>query len=80
MGWEIDFAKLLLSVTHDSDFKASTTYPFSCMIFNLRMYVGDPIWHRSPLCTAAGIVDIGLITNEPMWLHRKEGLELICSH
>lgn len=34
-GLEVDFARLLISVIHESAFKASTTYPFPCMIFQL---------------------------------------------
>ena len=31
--FEIDFAKLLISIIHERDFKTFTTYPFTCMIF-----------------------------------------------
>ena len=31
----IDFARLLISVIHERDFKTSTTYLFACMIFHL---------------------------------------------
>ena len=34
-GFEVDFAWLLQTVMHERDFKVTTTYPFSCMIFSL---------------------------------------------
>ena len=33
--FEVYFAWLLQAVIHEMDFKATTTYPFSCMIFEL---------------------------------------------
>ena len=33
VGFEVDFAWLLQAVIHERDFKATTTYPFPCMIF-----------------------------------------------
>lgn len=34
-GLEIDFSKVLITVIHDMDFKYSTTYLFSYLIFHL---------------------------------------------
>lgn len=46
---EIDFAKLLITVIHERDFKSSTTYPFVCLIFHLFKDVEVPIWHCNTL-------------------------------
>ena len=43
--FEIDFARLLIYVIHERVFKASTTYPFACMTFQLCRNDGVPIWH-----------------------------------
>ena len=64
VGLEIDFAKLLIMVIHERDFKSSTTYPFACLIFHLCRNVGVPIWNCDTLCTPSGIFDIGLIRDE----------------
>ena len=56
--------RLLLAVIHERAFKASTTYPFSCMIFELCRSTRVPIWHIDVLKTPTGIVDIGLIRDE----------------
>ena len=48
-GLEINFAKLLIMVIHERDFKASTTYPFACLIFHLCGDAGVPIWHCDTL-------------------------------
>ena len=63
-GFEVDFLRLLLAVIHERDFKASTTYPFSCMIIEFCSATGVPIWHIDVLRTPTGIVDIGHIKNE----------------
>ena len=61
---EINFAKLLISMIHERDFKSSTTYPFARMIFLLYKDDGVPLWHCDVLCTPTGIVDIYLIRDE----------------
>lgn len=61
---EIDFAKGLISVINERDFKTSTTYPFNCLIFHLCRDVGVPIWHYDPLHIPTGTVDISLIRDE----------------
>ena len=44
-GFEVHFAWILKSVMPERDFKVTTTYPFSCMIFSLRRSASVPIWH-----------------------------------
>ena len=34
-GFEVDLVWLLQAVIHEKFFKATTTFPFSCMIFEL---------------------------------------------
>lgn len=63
-GFEIDSARLLISVIYEGDFNASTTHPFYCMIVQLCRNVEVPIWHIDVLCTPTGTVDIGLIRDE----------------
>lgn len=63
-GFEIDFAKSLISVIHERVFKTSTTYPFACMIFKLCSEAGVPIWNCDSLCTPTGTIDITLIRDE----------------
>ena len=62
--FEIDYVRLLISVIHKRDFKASTTYPFACMIFQLCRNAGVPIWHIDVLHTPTGSVVIGLTRDE----------------
>ena len=61
---EIDFAKLLISMIHEMDFKTSTTYPLSCMILHLWRDSRVTIWHCDVLRTPVETVDIGLIRDE----------------
>lgn len=61
VGFDIDIAKLLISVIHERSFKASTTYPFACMIFQLCRIAGMTIWHIDVLRTPTESVDISLI-------------------
>ena len=63
-GLEIVFVRLLISVIHERDFKASTTYPFVYMIFQLCTDVGVPLWHCDVLLTPIGFMDISLIRDE----------------
>lgn len=76
---EIDFAKLLITVIHDRDFKTSTTYPFACLVFHLCRNVGVPVWNYDTLCSPARTVDVGLIRDqanvEALW----RGPDLSCS-
>lgn len=61
---EVDLARLLISTIHERAFKASSTYPFVCMIFHLSRDAGEPIWHRVVLRNPNMIVDVGLIRDE----------------
>ena len=63
-GLKINFSKLLISVIYERALKTSTTYPFTCLIFQLCKDVGVPIWHCDVLRTLTGTVDIGLIMDE----------------
>uniref|UniRef100_M1DFS1 Integrase core domain containing protein n=1 Tax=Solanum tuberosum TaxID=4113 RepID=M1DFS1_SOLTU len=51
-GFEIDFARMLIAEIHERAFKASTTYPFPCLIFQLCRDSGVPANvaapHREP--------------------------------
>ena len=44
-GFEVDFTWLLQAVIHERALKATITYPFPCMIFELYMSAGVPVWH-----------------------------------
>uniref|UniRef100_M1DK89 Integrase core domain containing protein n=1 Tax=Solanum tuberosum TaxID=4113 RepID=M1DK89_SOLTU len=63
-GFEINFARMLLAQIHERAFKTSTTYPFSCLIFQLCKDSGVLIWHYDKLIQATGTLDIGLIRDE----------------
>uniref|UniRef100_M1DQX3 Putative plant transposon protein domain-containing protein n=1 Tax=Solanum tuberosum TaxID=4113 RepID=M1DQX3_SOLTU len=63
-GFEIDFAHMLIAETHERGFKASTNYPFSCLIFQLFKDFGVPVWHYDRLIQSTKILDIGLIWDE----------------
>ena len=49
---EIDFVKLLISKILGRDFNTSTTYPFTCLTFQLCRDVGVPIWHFNTFRTS----------------------------
>lgn len=42
-GFEVDFLRLLMAIIHERDFKASTTYLFPYIIFELCRVAGVPI-------------------------------------
>lgn len=63
-GLSIDFAKILIIVIHERDFKSSATFPFACLIFHLCRDVGVPIWICDTLHTTGGTVHIDLIMDE----------------
>uniref|UniRef100_M1DWG7 Integrase core domain containing protein n=1 Tax=Solanum tuberosum TaxID=4113 RepID=M1DWG7_SOLTU len=63
-GFEINFACMLIAEIHERVFKASTTYPFPCLIFQLCRDSEVPIWHFDKLIRPTGTLDIGLIQNE----------------
>uniref|UniRef100_M1APM8 Integrase core domain containing protein n=1 Tax=Solanum tuberosum TaxID=4113 RepID=M1APM8_SOLTU len=63
-GVEIDFARMLLAEIHKRALKTSTTYPFSCLIFQLCRDSGVPIWHCDRLIHPTGTLDISLIRDE----------------
>lgn len=48
-GLEIDVGKVLITLIHERDFKTSTTYRFTCIIFELCRKVRVPIWHCDTL-------------------------------
>ena len=75
--FEVDFAWLLQEVTHERDFKVTSTYPSPCMIFSLFMFAAVPIWHVDQIKTPLGTIDIGLIRDETIELapHRGPRLE-----
>uniref|UniRef100_M1DI66 Integrase core domain containing protein n=1 Tax=Solanum tuberosum TaxID=4113 RepID=M1DI66_SOLTU len=63
-GLEIDFACILIAVIHKRAFKATTTLPFPCLIFQLCRDATIPIWHCDWLLQATKPLDIGLIRDE----------------
>ena len=73
VGFEIYVVRFLISVIHDRDFKASTTYPFSCMIFQLCRNAGVPIWHIGFLRTPTGQLILVSLGMRPMRRHHGEG-------
>ena len=58
---------------HERAFKVITTYPFPCMIFSFRRYVGVPVWHIDQLKTYLGTIDINLIRDESNELDPRIG-------
>ena len=64
VGFEGDFSRLLLAVIHERAFKASITYPFPCMIFELCRSSRVPICHVDDLKAPTWTVDIGLFLDE----------------
>ncbi|KAG5591028.1 hypothetical protein H5410_041542 [Solanum commersonii] len=77
-GVEIDFARMLLAEIHERTFKTSTTFPFSCLIFQLCRDSGVPIWHCDRLIHPTGTLDIGLIRDEANVVtpHREPQVEV----
>ena len=51
-------------VIHERSFKATSTYPFPCMIFELSSSTRVLVWHIDVLKPPTGIVDIALIRDE----------------
>ena len=72
----MDFTWLLLEVMHERDFKVTTTYPFSCMIFSFCRYAGVTIWHIDQLKTPLGTIDITFIKDEANQLASRRGPHL----
>ncbi|TMX04570.1 hypothetical protein EJD97_007517 [Solanum chilense] len=72
-GFEMDFSLLVQAVMHERDFKVTTTYPFSCMIFSLCRSVGVPIWHIDLLKTPLGTIYIALIRDDANELAPRRG-------
>lgn len=58
--FEIDFAKLFISVIHERFFK-DYLLPICCIVFQSCRNDRVPIWHIEVLCTPRGSVNIGLI-------------------
>ena len=50
-GFEVDLARLLQAVMHEWTFKATTTYPFPCMVYALCRLAGVPVWNIDVLKT-----------------------------
>lgn len=76
---EIYFAKLLITVIHEMDFKTSTTYHFTCLIFHLWRNARVPLWHCDTLCSLAGTVDTVLIKDEANVEAPRREPEFSCS-
>uniref|UniRef100_M1DUM3 Integrase core domain containing protein n=1 Tax=Solanum tuberosum TaxID=4113 RepID=M1DUM3_SOLTU len=64
VGLEINFSRMIIAEIHERDFKASTTYHFPCLIFQLCRDSGVPIWHCDKLIRATRTLDIDLIRDE----------------
>ena len=64
VGFDMDISRLLLAVFHERDFKATTMYPFPCLIFELCRPAIVPIWNIDVLRTPTVTVDIGLVWDE----------------
>lgn len=60
-GSEVEFVWLLRAVMHGRDFEDTTTYPFSCMVFELYRSAGLIVWLIDGIKTPSGIVDVSLI-------------------
>ena len=58
---------------HERDFKITTTYPFSFIIFSLCRSADVPMWNIDQLKTLLGTVDIGLIRDESNELSPRRG-------
>ena len=71
----MNILRLLMVVIHERAFKATTTYPFPCMIFELCRSAGVPVWHIDVLKTPTGIVDIGLFWDETNELAPNRGTQ-----
>lgn len=56
-GFEIDYARVLITVIHERTFRTSTTYAFACLILQLCREAGVPIWHCDTLRNLTGIVE-----------------------
>uniref|UniRef100_M1DID1 Integrase core domain containing protein n=1 Tax=Solanum tuberosum TaxID=4113 RepID=M1DID1_SOLTU len=63
-GMVVDFAHMLILEIHERAFKATTTLPFPCLIFQLSRDVGVPVWHCNRLLQATKTLDIVLIQDE----------------
>ena len=64
VGFEVDFPWLPLSMMNERAFKATTIYPFPCMVFAFCRLVGVPVWHIDVLKMPSGIISFGLIRDE----------------
>uniref|UniRef100_M1DA61 Integrase core domain containing protein n=1 Tax=Solanum tuberosum TaxID=4113 RepID=M1DA61_SOLTU len=63
-GLEIDLTRILIAMIHERAFKATTTLPFPCLIFQLCRDAAVPEWHCDRLLQETKTLDIGLI-----WFH-----------
>ena len=63
-GLKVDFSRLLLAIIHERVFKSSTTYPFTCIIFELCRSSIVSNWHIDVLMTLTRTIDIGHIRDE----------------
>lgn len=64
VGFDIEFAKILIMAIHERSFKMSTTYPFACLIFHLCRDAAVPTRHCDILRIPAGTFCMGLIKDE----------------
>ena len=72
-GFRVDFAWLLHAVMQERAFKVTTTYPLPCMVFDICILAGVPVWHIDVLKIPSGILDIGLIRDESNELAPNRG-------
>uniref|UniRef100_M1DPY4 Integrase core domain containing protein n=1 Tax=Solanum tuberosum TaxID=4113 RepID=M1DPY4_SOLTU len=63
-GFETDFSRILITMIHERAFKATTTLPFTCLIFQLCRDAFVPVWNYDQLLQATKTLDIGLIWDE----------------
>uniref|UniRef100_M1DYV8 Integrase core domain containing protein n=1 Tax=Solanum tuberosum TaxID=4113 RepID=M1DYV8_SOLTU len=63
-GFEMDISRMIITEIHERAFKATITYPFPCLIFQLYRDSGVPVWHCDKLIKATKTLDIGLIRDE----------------
>ena len=72
-GFEIDDARVLITVIHERAFNTSTTYSFACLIFHLCREARVLIWNCDTLRGPKGAMNIGLIKNYSNVAHHEEG-------
>lgn len=63
-GFKIDYARLLITVIRERDFKTSTIHPLACLIFQLCKEAGVEICQCDTLRIRVRTVDISLISDK----------------